>query len=109
MPIFKANRKFLRFQFARSLYEFTCLPNRLSSALRVFTKLLRPLLAILWGKGILLFVYIDDIILTADPKEALELALAETITVVTDLGFTMNYDKLSLVPSQQACFLGFLL
>ena len=109
VPIFKEHRKFLRFQFAGSLYEFTCLPNGLSSAPRVFTKLLKPPFAVLRKKGILLVVYIDDIILIADSKEALELALAETITMVTDLGFTINYAKSSLVPSQQACFLGFLI
>ena len=109
VPIFSEHRKFLRFQFEGSLYEFTCLPNGLSSAPRVFTKLMKPLFAFLRGKGILLVGYIDDIILIADSKEALELALEETIAMITNLGFTINYDKSSLVPSQQACFLGFLI
>jgi hypothetical protein len=88
VPIFSEHRKFLRFNFEYTLYEFTCLPNGLSSAPRVFTKLLKPLFAVLRGKGILLVAYIDDIILIANSKEALELALAETITMVTDLGFS---------------------
>ena len=70
---------------------------------------MKPLFAFLRGKGILLVGYIDDIILIADSKEALELALEETIAMITNLGFTINYDKSSLVPSQQACFLGFLI
>ena len=60
------------------------------------------------GQGILLVAYIDDILI-ADSKEALELALTETITMVTDLGFTINYNKSQLVPSQEVCFLGFLI
>lgn len=109
VPIFSEHRKFLRFQFEGSLYEFTCLPNRLSSAPHVFTKLMKPLFAFRHGKGILLVGYIDDVILIADSKEALELALDETIAMIINFGFTINYDKSSLVPSQQACFLGFLI
>ena len=109
VPIFSAHRKFLRFQFEGTLYEFTCLPNGLSSAPRVFTKLMKPLFSFLRGKEILLVGYIDDIIIIADSKEALEVALDETIAMITNLGFTINYDKSSLVPSQQACFLGFLI
>ena len=69
---------------------------------------MKPLFAFLRGKGILLVGNIDDIILIADSKEALELALDETMAMITNLGFTINY-KSSLVPSQQACFLGILM
>ena len=43
-----------------------CLPNGLSSEPRIFTKLLKPALATLRDGGVLLVVYIDDIILLAD-------------------------------------------
>ena len=109
VPIFSKHRKFLRFQFEGSLYEFTCLPNGLSSAPCVFTKLMKPLFAFLCGKGILLVGYIDDIILIADSKEALELALEETTAMIINSEAQIGYDKSSLVPSQQACFLGFLI
>ena len=75
----------------------------------VFTKVVKPLFSFLRGKGILLVGYIDDIIIIADSKEALGLALDETIAMITNLGFTIHYDKSSLVPSQQARFLGFLI
>ena len=45
----------------------------------------------------------------ADIEEVLHFALTKTFTVLTDLGFTINYDKSSLVPSQEVCFLGFLI
>ena len=38
-------RKFLRFTFDGQLYQFTCLPNGLTSGPREFTKLLKPVLA----------------------------------------------------------------
>ena len=61
VPIRTEDRKYLRFKHEGQLYEFVCLPNGLSSAPRVFTKLLKPALARL-RDGVLLVIYIDDII-----------------------------------------------
>ena len=36
------HRKYLRFIWKNQLFQFTCLPNGLSSAPRIFTKLLKP-------------------------------------------------------------------
>ena len=38
-------QKFLKFTWHGKLYQYTCLPNGLSSAPRLFTKLLKPILA----------------------------------------------------------------
>ena len=48
IPIRYSDRKFLRFQWDKVLYQFTCLPNGLSCAPRKFTKILKPLLANLY-------------------------------------------------------------
>ena len=37
-----SHRKYLRFIWKNVLYQFTCLPNGLSSCPRKFTKLLKP-------------------------------------------------------------------
>ena len=37
-----SHRKYLRFMWKDVLYQFTCLPNGLSSCPRKFTKLLKP-------------------------------------------------------------------
>ncbi|KYN39387.1 hypothetical protein ALC56_06206, partial [Trachymyrmex septentrionalis] len=42
VPIFKGYRKFLRFQWREVTYEFSALPFGLSTALYIFTKILRP-------------------------------------------------------------------
>ena len=42
VPIAREDRKYLRFKWQGSLYQFTCLPNGLSCASRKFTKLLKP-------------------------------------------------------------------
>ena len=42
IPIRSLDGKFLRFIWEGTLYEFTCLPNGLSCAPRIFTKILKP-------------------------------------------------------------------
>ena len=42
VPIDKEYQKFLRFSWRGKLVQFTCLPNGLSCASRLFTKILKP-------------------------------------------------------------------
>ena len=42
VPIDPGHQKFLKFWFDGKYFQYTCLPNRLASALPVFTKLLKP-------------------------------------------------------------------
>lgn len=43
----KNHRKYLRFIWKHQLFQFTCLPNGLSCAPRIFTKILKPIYATL--------------------------------------------------------------
>ncbi len=49
VPIHHAFQKYLKFKFDGKLYQYTCLPNGLSSAPRLFTKLMKPVYATLKG------------------------------------------------------------
>ena len=109
VPINPQHRKFLRFEFKGFLYEFTCLPNGLASAPRVFTKLMKPVYATLRSKGYLIVGYIDDILLLAKTPHELEQVVAETIALLRSLGFTIHESKCVTTPTQVAKFLGFLL
>lgn len=60
VPVAKEHRKYLRFTWRNSLYEYTCLVNGLASAPRYFTKLLKPVYSTLRSKGHLNVGYIDD-------------------------------------------------
>ena len=51
IPIRSSDRKFLRFLWKGKLYELTCLPNGLSCAPRIFTKILKPPLSTLHKQG----------------------------------------------------------
>ena len=51
------------FQFEGQLYKFVCLPNGLTSAPRLFTKILKPVFAALHKEGHHIMGYLDDSIL----------------------------------------------
>ena len=109
VPINLQHRKYLRFEFNGTLYEFTCLPNGLASAPRVFTKLMKPVYATLRSKGYLIVGYIDDILLMAETPEQLSQVVADTVALLRALGFTIHDTKSVTTPSQIAKFLGFIL
>lgn len=109
VPIVIDHRKYLRFIFKNNLYEFTCLPNGLSSAPSCFTKLMKPVYASLRSRGFHLVGYIDDILLLADTPQELDKQVSDTIKLLKSLGFTVHDTKSVTKPSQQVKFLGFIL
>ena len=109
VPIAKEHRKFLRFQWQNKLYEFTCLPFGLACAPRVFTKVMKPLVASLRQRGFESCDYIDDsLLIGATFQECAENVHART-TLTRSLGFIVNEKKSIFVPTQQITFLGFAL
>ena len=60
VPVAQEHRKYLRFVWRSKLYQYTCFPNGLSSAPRLFTKLMKPCYAHLRCRGHIVSGYIDD-------------------------------------------------
>ena len=87
--------------------EFACLPFGLASTLRVFTKLMKPVVGLLRQLGIRLMIYLDDMLIMAKSR-AIALQHASTaLDLLQGLGFMINYLKSVLVPSTKMEFLGF--
>lgn len=63
VPIAEEHQKFLRFYWNGKLFQYTCLPNGISSAPRIFTKLLKPVYSSLRVLGHVNVGYIDDSLL----------------------------------------------
>ena len=103
------HRKYLRFEFKDALYEFTCFPNGVASAPMVFTKVMKPVIAILRSKGCLFVMYIDDILLQAATPLGLSQAINDTISLLRSLGFTIHNTKSVTTPTRVVNFLGFYL
>lgn len=113
VPIIKSDRKYLRFNFQPPnsndlvTYEFTAMPYGLSVAPRVFTKIMKEVIAYLRKQGHKSVIYLDDILCIGDSYEECANNIQETVKLLECLGFVVNYDKSSLVPTQVCKFLGF--
>ena len=79
VPVAQIHRKYLRFKWFGNMYEFTCLPNGLASAPRVFTKLLKPVFASLRQKGFTNVAYIDDSCLLGESYNQCRQNVKETV------------------------------
>ena len=79
----------------------------LASVPWVFTKVLRPVAALIWELGMQVIFYTNDILLMVESKEKLQDQSAGLIYQLECLGFTINQEKTLLQPSQSSVFLGF--
>ena len=84
--------------------------SRLSSAPRVFTKIMtEPFVATVLNKGIRLVIYLDDMVIVSSTREISLEEKAFVIHVLESLGFVINKEKSMLVPSQTVEALGFII
>lgn len=109
VPIAREDRKFLRFIWQGSLFQFTCLPNGLSCAPRKFTKLLKPVLSDLHLRGHISSAYIDDMYLQGRSYRACLNNVIDSVKQFDSLGLIAHPHKSVFNPSQQLEFLGFIL
>ena len=107
LPIHLGSQYLLSFMWNEKLFHFTCLPFGLSCAPRVFTKMLKPVVALLRGRGVRLIAYIDDILIMSSSKAMSHHHTLLALDCLESLGFLVNYPKCSLTPSQSILFLGF--
>ena len=106
VPMHRASRKFLRFEFLGEVYQFRVLPFGISSAPWLFTKLVKVVKDLFHRRGMHLFQYLDDWLGDApDPAEAESRAQA-LVQLCHTLGFVINPEKSDLVPSQTFDFVG---
>ena len=107
VPIAKEHRKFLRFIWQDRVYEFTCLPFGLACAPRVFTKVMKPMIASQRQMGHESCDYIDDsLLIERTAQECADNVHART-TRTQSLGFIINKKKSMFAPTQEIGFLGF--
>ena len=73
VPVHEAHQCFLQFAWEGKQYKFQCLPFGLSSAPRVFTKLLKPVVGLLRQIGLRLIIYLDDMLFMHANRDQLEI------------------------------------
>ena len=107
VPIWENHKKYLRFLWKDSLLEFACLPFGLAVAPRVFTKIMKPVVALLRRTGIRLIIYLDDLLFMNSSKIGLQQDMTTARYLLENLGFVINLEKSCFQPTQQLEFLGF--
>ena len=90
-------------------YQFTCLPFGLAPAPLYFTKLLKPVVALLRRLGLRMIVYLDDIIVFNQTREGILQDRDSTLWLLQNLGFVINWKKSVLDPSHCMEYLGFVI
>ena len=99
VPVTICDQKYLMFQFAGHLYKFVCLPNVLTSARRVFTKILKPVFAALHKESHDIMGYLGDSVLFGDNYDECKAAVLRAVNLFQSLGFQFHLEKSSLTPN----------
>ena len=102
----KPHRQYLRFAFRGTVYQFQTLAFGLTSAPRVFTKVVITLIAFLRQKGIQIHAFLDDWLIVNKDRRNLMQDVEYTLTTLKKLGFLVNHKKSMLSPSQIVEYLG---
>ena len=109
IPMHVTHRQFLAFRWRGRLWRFKTLPFGLNSAPYIFTKLMKPVTAILRRLGIRAILYLDDLLIMAQSKKETKRHLATALELIIALGFIINTKKSVTDPAQEIEFLGFVL
>ena len=103
----KEHQSLLQFQWQGKTYQFVSLPFGLTSAPRVFTKIMKPVVGLLRQMGIRLVIYLDDILIMHHSKEELLQVVPLICQLFKALGLVVILEKSQMVPKQEMEFLGF--
>ncbi|XP_063804475.1 uncharacterized protein LOC134981181 [Pseudophryne corroboree] len=106
IPIWQPHQRFLRFAIRQNHYQFQALPFGLSSAPRVFTKVMSVMIAHLGSLGVTIVPYLDDLLIKAPSQQMLLQHALLTYNVLVHHGWIVNFKKSHLIPSQRLQFLG---
>ena len=106
VPIYPSDQRWLRFMLQGQAYTFRCLPFGMSTAPRVFTRVVKAVGAVLREQGVQIFMYLDDWLILSKSRQSILQDTQLVIQTVSQLGFVINRDKSSLVLSQSPVFLG---
>ena len=96
--------KWLRFLWRNHHFQFTCPPQGLTSAPRIFTKLLKPLFSHFRKLGIMVLCYIDDCIFIAPSAADLKVHVKYAMEMFDCR--SVNVMKSVLIPTQVVEFSG---
>jgi hypothetical protein len=109
VPVAQEDQKYLKFCWKGNLFAFTCLPNGLASAPRLFTKITKPVYSTLRKMGHENCSYIDDSFLQGQNVPECRLNVIDTVNITRQSGFVIHPKKSVFEPTQTLTYVGFIL
>ena len=109
IKIFADHRKFLRFTFQGTHFQFRSLPFGLCTAPACLPRSWHPWGGFLRSQHIHIFMYLDDWLVKNQVRDTLLNQKEFIIETLKNLGLLMNPEKSSLIPTQTISYLGALL
>ena len=106
VPIHNEHKKFLRFLWKGQCFEYNVLPNGLAPGPRWFTKLLKPVFALLRKEGHTSTSFLDDSLLVGATRDACMNNVVDTATLFQKLGFIVHPRKSVFEPTTKIQYLG---
>lgn len=100
VQIHVAFQKYLRFCLDDFHFQFVCLPFGLSTSPRTFIKLLVVVIAVLRINGILIYHYLEDILVLARSRQQLLAHRNVFMCTLQEFAWLINQEKSVLCPSQ---------
>ena len=94
---------------ARQLFKFVYLCSGLSSAPRIYTKVLKPIYRWLRQQGFRGSYYIDDSLNMNQDQTVCKETIAIMADTLESLGFSVHKEKSVFVPAQRILLFGFIL
>ena len=98
---------FLQFRWRNRFFYYNSLPFGIANGPILFVRVTKGIMNYLRHHLIEILFYIDDTFIKNRSRNILEKNVEKVIEVFKNCGFTINYKKSSLVPSQKIVFLGF--
>lgn len=106
--IHQAYRKYFKFRHKGVLYQMTAIPFGWRNAWGVLKKLIDSIIRKMGDRGLRVSNWVDDFLLLLGPDlEVAKERLAKAKTLLKDLGFIVNEEKSSRVPTMKLIFRGY--
>lgn len=96
VPLHSHHRRYVAFHWGRQTWRFKTLPFGLSSAPYIFTKLMKPVVAVLRRLGVRVILYLDDLLIMSASQEGARRPLAAALELLVALGVVINLQKMEM-------------
>lgn len=107
--ILKSDRTLMLIEILGKIYQPNAMLFGLTGAPRIWTKVTKVPIAVLRQNGVVIFVYIDDLLILGETRAKCAQDAITTIQLLQRLGFKIKWSKCQLAPVQRLLHLGLII